>query len=1501
MLNFSIRQAINPYPLTTTPDTSVSEAIARMNQAGTSCVLVVEQIETNCSELVGLFTERDVVRLTASGVDLAGCSMQAVMTRQIITLKDSEVQDLFAVLALFRQHRIRHLPIVDDKGQLVGLITQSSILQAIDQNQRALRESEVRFRSLFEQAAVGVAQVRSNGEWFLTNQKLCDILGYTKEELLGHRFQEITHPEDLPATEEYMRSLLAGEIETFSLETRYIRRDGSIIWVNMTASMGSEGKSGDSHPVAEPYLIIVFQDITDRKQAEAALQQLNQELETRVEERRSELRQAHEQLSWETQRRWQLWQQYCRVVDNLKEVVFQTDELGNWTFLNPAWREITGFSIDESLNQQLLDYIHCDDAHFNQEQCQLLVEGKKDYCRHQSRFLTKDGKVRWIEIFAQPMLDEEGNLIGIAGTLNDVTEQKQAQMALQASEARFRSLFEQAAVGVAQVGLNGEWLLVNQKLCHILGYTHEELLGHRCQEIIYPKDWPATQEYRRSLLAGEIETYSLQERYIRSDSSVVWVNVTKSLMRSEEGEPQYFIKVVEDISDRKQAEENLQYRIELEQIIANISTHFINMDTDEIDSGITAALQQIGEFAGVDRSYVFGLSDDGISMSNIHEWCAMGIEPQINNLQEMPLESFRWFLEKIQRFEVVHIPRVTELPPEANNEKECLLMQSIQSLINVPMAHRSQLLGFVGFDSVRTAKTWTEESITLLRLVGEIFANALQRKQANSALLHSEERFRQLAENIESVFWMTDTHKKQMIYVSPAYETIWGRTCTSLYTQPKSFLDTIHPEDRSRVIAALAKQVRGDYDEEYRIVQPDGEIRWIRDRAFPIENEAGEVYRVTGIAEDITERKKAELTQRVCEARYRTVVEDQTELISRFLPDGTLTFVNSAYCRYFGASQEELIGHSFLKLLPEAEQEMGREMQEELASLTLENPVLTREQEVVKLDGSSSWQQWTHRAIFDENGQLLEFQAVGRDITPRVCAEKALQQAKEAAEAANRTKSQFLANMSHELRTPLNAVLGFAQLMVREQELNQQAKEYLDIISRGGEHLLELINDVLEMSKIEAGKTSLNPSSFDLHHLLDSLEEMLRLKAESKGLQLIFDRAREVPQYMQGDESKLRQVLINLLGNAVKFTEAGTVILRMRVRKSEVRSHKSEKNLSVGDENPATRKATDNPLLDFRIQNSELRLFFEVQDTGPGISPNELESLFEPFVQTKSGQSVQEGTGLGLPISREFVRLMGGELTVSSVLGMGATFKFDVPLTLAEPSSVPVQQPSRQVIGLEPDQPQYRILVVEDKWTNRQLLVKLLEKIGFEVREAENGREAIALWSSWEPHLIWMDMRMPVMDGYEATKHIKATSSGQATTIIALTASAFEEERADILAAGCDDFVRKPFQEEVILEKMAEHLGVRYIYKEPVLKQDNRRGISEETPTTANLDFHLSQMPAEWVAQLEGAALKGFDRHVFQLIEQIPSTHAPLANALADWANNFRFDKVINLIQQAAK
>jgi PAS domain S-box-containing protein len=486
-----------------------------------------------------------------------------------------------------------------------------------------------------------------------------------------------------------------------------------------------------------------------------------------------------------------------------------------------------------------------------------------------------------------------------------------------------------------------------------------------------------------------------------------------------------------------------------------------------------------------------------------------------------------------------------------------------------------------------------------------------------------------------------------------------------------------------------------------------------------------------------------------------------------------------------------------------------------------------------------------------------------------------LRQAKEAAEAASRSKSSFLAHVSHELRTPLNAILGYTQLMSQDPAMEDVQRERVRVIGRSGEHLLGLINDVLEMSKIEAGHTQLHPTHFDPASLVEDVASMFRRRAAEKGLALTFQQTGPLPRDVRADEGKLRQVLVNLIGNAIKFTSKGGVTVRCRASASE-REH---------------------PGLGGSDGDGSAFLVFEVEDTGPGIAPADLDRVFEPFTQAMPGRGPAEGTGLGLAISRRFVRLMEGELRVVSELTRGTTFSFDVRVALADSGAgkeswtpVPTKRPEPR----EADTTLFRVLVAEDNPENRQFLVGLLGSRDsglppLELREAANGREAVELVEAWSPHLVCLDMRMPVMNGYEALRRIRGLPAGRDVKVIALTASAFEEDKQEVLAAGCDDFVRKPIRIAELVATLAKHLGAEAPRQAAAPRAERR------------MSAVLTAMPDLWRARLRRAATIGDVRQLTALIEELRRSSlaqaADAGDALGVLVHNFRYEEILALVE----
>jgi two-component system sensor histidine kinase/response regulator len=826
--------------------------------------------------------------------------------------------------------------------------------------------------------------------------------------------------------------------------------------------------------------------------------------------------------------------------------------------------------------------------------------------------------------------------------------------------------------------------------------------------------------------------------------------------------------------------------------------------------------------------------------------------------------------------------------------------------------------------SVAVAGLERRDEIGAMAQAVEVFRrNALERAQLHGELRESEERYRSVVENSHAGIVITDD-AYQLVYANDELYRILGYPREEVVGRDlRKFFDD---ETRQLVAARYVRRQRGeDVPSRYEVnvIRQDGQKRRVEVSAAVIKDSAGNA-RTVGQLLDITERKRVEETIQQANAELQRLVSELSTLnrITQAVTTVTdlgalLTTVAREMVQLFDASA------SGITLLDGARTELrvcahysprgnmpdltGRVVSLKDNPISVQvietrQPVVVPQAQTNPLMGADAHdllrQQGTHCLMIVpllSRGEVVGTIGVDTDQAARVFtpAEVRLaetvagqiagaienarlfeeeQQARRAAEAANRAKSVFLANISHELRTPLNAILGFSELMTRNPNLSPDQRRNLETIGRSGEHLLALINDVLELSKIEAGRVELRTENFDLHHMLLGLGEMFSLRAKDEGLTLVVDLAPGVPQYVRADQGKLRQVLINLLENAVKFTHAGDVMLRVW----------TEGRRTTEDE----RRTTEDELWSVNRPSS---LVFEVEDTGVGIAPDELEAAFDAFVQTSSGKESQRGTGLGLPISRHHVQMMGGELRVMSEPGQGTRFEFDVPVEVVEAAEVETAQPTRRAMGLTPGQPAYRLLVAEDAEASRTLLVKLLASLGCQVREATNGQQAIEIWKGWRPHLIFMDMRMPVLDGREATRHIKAAPQGQETVIVALTASAFEEDRAAALVAGCDDFVRKPFREADIFNVLTKHLGVRFVYE----REDRDRGDREALDAVA-----LADTPPGWGAALRRATREGDLARMLVLIEQVRERDGALAERLAHLARNFEYDAILKLIQQ---
>jgi len=1136
-----------------------------------------------------------------------------------------------------------------------------------------------------------------------------------------------------------------------------------------------------------------------------------------------------------------------------------------------------------------------------------------------------------------PMVTPTHELIGLVHlfTLLENLNNRNPIQQTPSPPTHFDQTFAQAVIGMAHIDLQGNLIQVNQKFCDLVGYSHAELMNRSFSELMVPQNIQnsdphnyqnVTQRYLDRLLSGTLPFITIENSYFTASGIQNWVNITTSIIRNRSGSPAYFLSVIQDISDRKLLEQKLHSsEAELRSVFAAMTEIVLVMDhqaevvkvsptcpaihyqeghdligetVNQIIYGnyrpeLLKYLQQVAqEKRSIDFEYSLPLTKQTLgfaaTLSPMAENKIILVARDITERKQNE-EQLRLLQRAVevadngiiisdaqqQEMPIIYVNPTFEaisgyLSREVLGEPLLFLYQKNIKKSEYTAIHRQLIRGdCFQFSCPSYRKNnelfWSHLSLYPLRdKTGELThyvmlqSDITERIIAEEALKKSEKRWQLALKSNNDGIYDWDLEKNKMFY-SARWKEMLGFSESEISDHPSEWMTRLHPDDFEQVMFTNLHYQPQEHNPlftiEYRMRCKDGSYKWILDRGQILYDYQGEEVRIIGSYTDITERKESEEKLRDSQQRLEFLV-DQTPLgVIEWSVDWTIVEWNKAAERIFGYRSLDVLSspHSFGILFAEQKKEQAYEL---MKLLEEEEDTTYAICDNMRRSGEHIVCEWYNTVLMDRQNHVIGYASMIADITDRKQAEIALIQAKEAAEMANQAKSTFLANMSHELRTPLNAILGFTQLIDRSPNLDSSHREQLRIISRSGEHLLSLINNILEMSKIEAGKITLNEGGFNLWILLDTLKEMLQIKAQSKGLTLALVRSPQVPEYVEGDESKLRQILLNLVGNAIKFTRQGGV------------------QLSVALNSPP--------------DSSCLRLTFEVSDTGPGIAEEELDTLFDPFVQTAVGRQSQEGTGLGLPISRQFIQLMGGEIGVTSQVGVGTQFTFDV---LLKPMLHPPQtlRGSNRIIHLAPNQPTYRILVVDDSPENRLLLDSLLQSVGFEVKQASDGQEAISTWETWHPHLICMDIRMPVMDGLQATEYIKSSTQGQSVRIIALTANAFAQERQQALAIGCDDFLSKPFQDQELLEKIAQHLNVVYVCD----YGDRHSPFSTSgSQSLKNPSLNWELMPKPWLQALYQAAIEADSELILELIAEIPQDQKNLAISLHDWVDNFEFEVI---------
>ncbi len=721
--------------------------------------------------------------------------------------------------------------------------------------------------------------------------------------------------------------------------------------------------------------------------------------------------------------------------------------------------------------------------------------------------------------------------------------------------------------------------------------------------------------------------------------------------------------------------------------------------------------------------------------------------------------------------------------------------------------------------------SWNAYPIVEQKRIYAIIRDVTEHKQNETALFEAHERLLTILDSLDSLVYVADMQTYELLYVNKYGQNTFGEI-----VEGQLCWKTLHKgQNQPCSTCCNAKLVNdkgeptGVYTSERQYKKTgkwylthDRAIRWVDGCNVHLQ-----------IATDITERKRAEEALKISEHRYRAIVQDQTDLICRYLPNGRLSFVNEAYCRYFNKTEAELIGHHFTPFVFDDMQDVLSQIME---NLSWEKPVMETENRTVLADGKEHWQHWIGRAMFDNNEKLLEYQTVGRDITERKQAEKQWRRAKEVAEAATRAKSQFLANMSHEIRTPMNGVVGMTELLL-QTKLSPKQREYAEIIHQSTDALQTIINDILDFSKIEAGKLSLELAGFNLEEAVLEVARLLSMTAYSKGFELIVRYAPDAPRHFKGDAGRIRQILTNLAGNAIKFTHQGYVLVDV----------------------------------DCQVPNLESAcMSFRIEDTGIGIPPDKLDSIFNKFTQADTSTTRQfGGTGLGLAISQQLVKMMKGEISVVSELGKGSTFTFTLPLPLAKISdenrlsgaqhSTTLATPDFQILQGT------RILVVDDNPVNQRILTEQLENM--QIRHSAVGSGQAALRALHEAQqqkdpywLAILDYLMPVMDGEQLGKLIKQTPDIRDTILFLLSSAGYPKDSRHLQKTGFTAHLVKPLlqhqlqQALLTLRNNFNHLlkPQPFITMEKINKFQSKRPqqIDPQTPVLLVEDNEVNRMVA---------------------------------------------------------
>ncbi len=1103
-------------------------------------------------------------------------------------------------------------------------------------------------------------------------------------------------------------------------------------------------------------------------------------------------------------------ERYRLISENISDLVCLHATDRRYIYISHVVTQMLGYESEELLGLNPSEFVHPDDVLLPELQplvSQELLEVKKP-ARAEFRFRTKSGIYRWLESLVKPVLDSEGFIIYYQSVSRDITQRKLTEEALRRSEERFALAVQGANDGLWDWNLaEPELTYFSDRFRQILGYDGQSLRMSDFFPLIHPDDAERVRTTIKRYLTRQIPVLEIIYQIHHRDGHYLWVLVRGTGVWNEHNQPLRMVGTLIDITERKQAERALrasEERFALAMQGANDGLWDLNLLTD--DTYHSPRLKQI-----------FGLeSEDKIS---VEDFKAL-VHPEDSEHVWGTLQSY--LAREIPQYEII-----------------------------CRMKHRD---GHYLWVLTTGFAVWNEMG-EACRVVGTVSDITLQ-KQVEEVLQEKAQIIDQVHDAIISINLygcITGWNRGAVELFEYTEQDILGQDFGILYVS-----DQYHVL-QEEVLAPLFK--KGDHEVEVILRRKSGEVFWGNLSLSLLKDDKNEVVGIISYTVDITARKLAEQALRDSEQFIRTLIEEVPIGLVLFDLNGYFLEANRSFCHIVGYSVEELNLLSFARITPSHCSKQCDWRNYQAAQLNgrmgpFEHEYAHKQGHLIPVRASV--------VTIQRHGQTLLWANI-EDIRAQKQAEIALREAKEAAEMANQAKSTFLANMSHELRTPLNGILGYAQILLRNKNLTQEQFEGLGIINRSGEYLLTLINDVLDLAKIEANRVELYCTDFHFNDFLQSIAELFHMRAQQKGITFKYLALSPLPLGIHADEKRLRQVLINLLGNAVKFTKQGNVTLKVGYMQEQIR--------------------------------------FQVEDTGVGIAENELHKIFDPFQQVGEQHYRAEGTGLGLAITQRLVEMMNGTLHVESTLGVGSRFWFTLPLAEAIDIAHIPSSDSPAVIGYtHPLSENLHILVVDDRAEHRAVITKLLQPLGFTIHEAAHGQEAFDyLLAGYIPHLIFTDLVMPIVDGYELTRKVKQIGKYRDIPIIAVTASVFEHHQQQSYEAGCHDFIPKPIRAETLLEVLQQHLGLTWIYeKEDVLKHVKTKSFTKDSLETDMTTIqHLDTLTPQLAAKLYDFGNLGDIEGIFEQIDLLEHNEKllPITRRLRKLANDFLMDDICALVK----